>query len=368
MKREIPAWIDYIIIPFTNIFLAFLLSGVLIAFIGENPFTAIYIMVKGSFGYQDAIFYTLYYTTNFIFAGLAACVAFNASLFNIGAEGQAYIGGLGVGLVMLAFDNTLPFYLLIPLGILGAIIFGALWAFIPAVLQAYKGSHIVITTIMFNFIASALMLYLLVNFLIEPNQQAPQTRTFAEAGHLLSMRSILSWLGLKTSYAPLNISFLFALISAFLVWVYIWRTSKGYELRVVGQNEKVSTYAGISFKKTTVITLLISGGLAGMMAVNEIMGVHHKLLQDFPAGFGFAGIAVSLMGRNHPLGVVLASLLFGFLYQGGAELAFEKPAINKEIILVIQGLIVLFSGALGYMLKPYIEKIYSFLFFSRKTH
>ena len=360
MNQKIPAWLDYVAIPLTNILLAFLFSGILIALIGENPFYSIVIMLQGSFGYQEAIFYTLYYTTNFIFTGLAATVAFNASLFNIGAEGQAYIGGLGVGLVMLALDHLLPFYLLIPLGILGAAVFGALWALIPALLQAYKGSHIVITTIMFNFIAAALMLYLVVNFLIAPEQQAPQSRTFTAAGELLSMTGFLRWLGIESSYTPLNISFLLALLCAYLVWVYIWRTSSGYELRVVGKSEKISNYAGIRFQKVTVITLLISGGLAGMMAVNEIMGVHHKLLLDFTAGFGFAGIAVSLMGRNHPFGVILAALLFGFLYQGGAELAFESSIINKDIILVIQGLIVLFSGALSYMLKPHIERIYLF--------
>ena len=357
-----PAWVDYIAIPLINILLAFLLSGVLIALIGENPFSSLLIMLKGSFGYKEAICYTLYYTTNFIFTGLAASVAFNASLFNIGAEGQAYIGGLGIGLTMLIFDSFLPFYLLIPLGILAAALFGALWALIPAWLQAYKGSHIVITTIMFNFIAAALMVYLLVNFLIESGQQAPKTRLFAEASHLFTATSFLRWLGVESSYTPLNISFIFALICAGLVWIYIWRTSSGYELRVAGKSEKISIYAGISFKKVTIITVLVSGALAGMMSVNEIMGVHHKLLLDFTAGFGFAGIAVSLMGRNHPLGVVIASLLFGFLYQGGAELAFAKSTISKEIILVIQGLIVLFSGALSYMLKPYIEKIY-FLFY-----
>ena len=149
MNKKIPAYIDFAVIPLVNILLAFIVSGVIISFTGENPLQALVIMVQGAFGYPAAIGYTLYYTTNFIFTGLAAAVAFRASLFNIGAEGQAYLGGLGVAVVML--DRFLPFYLLIPLGILGAALFGALWAFIPAWLQAYKGSHIVITTIMFNF-------------------------------------------------------------------------------------------------------------------------------------------------------------------------------------------------------------------------
>ena len=361
MKKTIPAYIDFFIIPLANILLAFFVSGIIISFIGENPFKALFVMIKGAFGYKEAFAYTLYYATNFIFTGLAAALAFNANLFNIGGEGQAYVGGLGVALVMLAFDSILPFYILIPLGILGAAAFGALWAFVPAYLQAYRGSHIVITTIMFNFIASALMVYLLVNVLIEPNQQAPKTRLFEPAGQLISAKSFLGFFGIEMGVNPLNFSFFIALLAAFLVWIYIWKTAWGYELRVAGKSEKVAAYAGMNFKKITIITLMLSGALAGMMSVNEIMGVHHKLLIDFTAGFGFAGIAVALMGRNHPLGVVLASLLFGALYQGGSELAFELPKVSKEIVLVIQGLIILFSGALCFMLKPYIEKTYFWL-------
>lgn len=361
MNKKIPAYIDFFVIPLVNILLAFIVSGIIVSFIGQNPFEALWVMIRGAFGNKESISYTLYYTTNFIFTGLAAAIAFNANLFNIGGEGQAYIGGLGVALVMLTFDRVLPFYVLIPLGILGSIILGALWALIPALLQAYRNSHIVITTIMFNFIAAALMVYLLVNIFIEPNQQAPKTRLFESAGHILSAETFLGFFGIELGSNPLNFSFVIALIAAFLVWVYIWKTAWGYELRVVGKSEKVSSYAGINFKKVTIATLLLSGGLAGMMATNEIMGVHHRVILDFTAGFGFTGIAVALMGRNHPLGVIIASLLFGTLYQGGSELAFELPKISKEIILVIQGLIILFSGALSLMLKPYIERIYFFL-------
>ncbi len=361
MHKTVPPYIDFAIIPLANILLAFVVSGLIISFTGENPIQALAIMLKGAFGYKEAIGYTLYYTTNFIFTGLAAAVAFRASLFNIGAEGQAYIGGLGVAVVMLALDRFLPFYLLIPLGILGAALFGALWAFIPAWLQAYKGSHIVITTIMFNFIASALMVYLLVHVLIESGQQAPKTRAFVAEAQILNIGTVLNFFGISIGSNPLNLSFVIALLLAGAVWVYIWKTPWGYELRVSGKSEKVSIYAGIPFKKMTIITLMISGALAGMMAVNEIMGVHNKLILEFTAGYGFTGIAVALMGRNHPLGVIFASLLFGFLYQGGAELSFENSNITKEIVLVIQGLIILFSGALSFMLKPYIEKIYFWL-------
>ena len=166
----LPAWLEIGVIPVLNIIMALFFAGLIMLTIGVNPIEAVGIMINGAFGYDEAIGYTLYYTTNFIFTGLAVAVAFHASLFNIGGEGQAYIGGLGVGLVFLALDNYLPTLLLIPLGIIAAGLFGALWAFIPAWLQAYRGSHIVITTIMFNFIAAAIMVYLLVNVLIKPGQ------------------------------------------------------------------------------------------------------------------------------------------------------------------------------------------------------
>ena len=285
-------------------------------------------MLNGAFGYDEAIGYTLYYTTNFVFTGLAVAVAFHASLFNIGGEGQAYIGGLGVAFVFLLLDGVLPTLLLIPLGIAGAAAFGAAWAFIPGWLQAYRGSHIVITTIMFNFIAAALMVYLLVNVLIQPGQMSPESRRFDEAAHLPAMHEFLGWFGMDVTRTPLNLSLFVAIAACVLVWVVIWRSRWGYELRAAGHSEAAAVYAGIRPRRIVVVAMCFSGALAGLVAVNEIMGVHHRLLLNFTAGYGFTGIAVSLMGRNHPVGIVLASLLFGVLYQGGAELAFEIPTVD----------------------------------------
>lgn len=132
----------------------------------------------------------------------------------------------------------------------------------------------------------------------------------------------------------------------------------GYELRTAGQSEDAAVYAGIKPKKVIISAMCISGALAGLVAVNEIMGVHHRLLLNFTAGYGFTGIAVALMGRNHPVGIILASLLFGVLYQGGAELAFEVPKITREMVVAIQGLIILFSGALALMLRPWVVRVY----------
>lgn len=355
---SIPRWVDVGLIPLINILMAFLVSGLIILLIGEDPIEAVGILLYGAFGTDYGIGYTLYYTTNFIFTGLAVAVAFHAGLFNIGGEGQAYIGGLGVGLVLLSLDSSLPLILLVPISILASALFGAAWAYIPAYLQAYRGSHIVITTIMFNFIASALMVYLLVNVLIQPGQMSPQSREFADTSWLPFMHEVFAWFGFSITRSPLNLSIFWALICCALVWAFIWRTRWGYEIRTVGFNETAAVYAGINPKKIIILAMCVSGGLAGFVGLNEILGVHHRLLLNFQLGYGFAGIAVALMGRNHPIGIILASLLFGTLYQGGAELSFDMPKVTREMVEVVQGLVILFSGALALMIKPTVERIY----------
>ncbi|MDH3693947.1 MAG: ABC transporter permease [Gammaproteobacteria bacterium] len=356
--RDVPAWVSVALLPLVNILLAFAISGLIIIVIGEDPLQALNFLIAGAFGSQEAIGYTLYYSTNLIFTGLAVAVAFHTGLFNIGAEGQAYVGGLGVALICLAFDTSLPSFVIIPLCMIAAALFGAAWAFLPGYLQATRGSHIVITTIMFNFIASALMVYLLVNVLIKPGQMAPETRVFADTAWMPFAHDAAAALGVSLARSPLNLSFLFALFFCIVVWLFIWRTRWGYAIRTVGQNEAAAVYAGIKSKRIVILAMSVSGGLAGFVALNEVLGVQHRLLIDFVAGYGFTGIAVALMGRNHPMGVVFAALLFGALYQGGAELAFEIPTITRDMVVVIQGLVILFCGALEFMLKPHIEALY----------
>jgi simple sugar transport system permease protein len=353
-----PRWVGIVLIPLVNLFLALAIAGLIVLSMGENPLTALRFLVFGAFGYVEGLGYTLYYTTNFVFTGLAVAVAFHARLFNIGGEGQAYIGGLGVGLVCLAFDDTLPLILIVPLSIAAAAVFGAAWAYIPAYLQARRGSHIVITTIMFNFIAAALMVYLMVNLLIKPGQMSPESREFAPGAWLPFLHETMGWIGIEMARSPLNLSFVWALVCCVLVWVFIWHTRWGYEIRAVGGNETAAVYAGIRPTRIIVLAMCISGALAGFVGVNEILGVHHRLLLNFTAGYGFTGIAVALMGRNHPVGILLASLLFGALYQGGAELAFEIPTITRELVVVIQGLVILFSGALEHMFRPQLERLF----------
>jgi general nucleoside transport system permease protein len=356
---KLPAWADYGLIPLINLAVAFLVAGLVVLLIGENPLRAAAIIIDGALGRGQGIAYTLYYATSFIFTGLAVAMAFHCSLFNIGGEGQAYVGGLGVALVCLAFDSVLPWWITFPLAIAGAAVFGAAWAFIPAYLQAKRGSHIVITTIMFNFIAASLMVYLLVNVLKPPMSQAPQTRTFLEGGQLPKLNWMLEAVGFSVRSAPLNLSFLLALLAAFLVWVLIWRTRLGYEIRTRGHSPKAARYAGISETRIIIITMLISGALAGMMALNPVMGDQNRLTIDFVTGAGFVGIAVALMGRSHPAGIVPAAILFGILYQGGAELAFEMPGISRDMIVIIQGLVILFAGALEHMFRPSLQALFA---------
>ncbi|SEQ09788.1 ABC transporter permease [Thalassovita taeanensis] len=354
---KMPKWADVILIPLISLLLAAIISALVILAIGEDPIAAVKLMVNGALGSTYGWGYTLYYATNFMFTGLAVAVAFHASLFNIGGEGQAMLGGLGVALICLFVPW--PHWSLALLGATAAAaVFGAAWAAIPAYLQARRGSHIVITTIMFNFIAAAVLNYVLVNVLRPTGQMDPATGKFPTATHLPTLHDILSPLGIAFSKAaPANVSLIVAVLACVAVWLLIWRTRFGYELRAYGFSESGARYAGISPFRITMLAMMISGGLAGMMAINNVMGEAERLVMNAVEGAGFIGIAVALMGRNHPFGVFLAAILFGFLYQGGAELALWT-SIPRELITVIQALVILFTGALDNMVRMPLEKLF----------
>ena len=352
----LPRWADVVLLPAVCLAVALLVAGGVAAAVGQNPINVLVVLVKGAFGTPRGISYTLYYATTFIFTGLAVAVAFHGGLFNIGAEGQAMMGGLGTALMALWLGPALPGWVLIPLMLLAGALFGAMWAAVPAVLQAYRGSHVVITTIMFNFIASSLMVYVLVNFIRPKSMMSVESAPFAASAKLPSMSAFLSSIGIDWPSSPLNISWFLALAAAAGVYLYLWRTRSGYRLRAVGSSAGAATYAGINAKHQVVIAMALSGALAGMVGMNEIAGVSGKLLLEFVAGAGFTGIAVALMGRNHPVGIVLASVLFGALFQGGAEVAFEVPGFSRDMVVMLQGFIVLFSGAMVYVIAPFVAR------------
>ena len=371
---RLPRWADVVLVPLISLILAAATAALVLLAIGQDPVAAFEVMVDGAVGSAYGWGYTLYYATSFMFTGLAVTVAFHAGLFNIGGEGQAQLGGLGVALVCLSLPW--PHWTLALLAAsLGAAAFGAAWAAIPAFLQAKRGSHIVITTIMFNYIASALIVYLLVDVLRPAGQMDPASARFPEGAKLPTFTDMpvlrelfirlnddgtpkLSKAGAVVySSVPANVTLFIAIAACIAVWALLWRTRLGYQIRAFGKSEKASLYAGINPVRITMIALTISGGLAGLMAINNVMGESERLLQNSAEGAGFIGIAVALMGRNHPFGVFLAAILFGFLYQGGAALGLNTT-IPIEMRVVVQGLVILFTGALDMMVRMLVTRVF----------
>ncbi len=350
---ELPRWAAGFVLPVLNLLSAMLVAALVIKLLGEDPIDSMRILVNSAVVNPEGLSYTLFYASTFIFTGLSVSIAMKAGLFNIGSEGQLYVGGLGLTLAMLAFDHTLPAILLIPVGMIGAALFGAMWAFLPGYLQAKRGSHVVVTTIMFNFIAACLMNFIIVKYMIPEGQQNPASRAFAEAASMPRLNALFPVLG----DTPLNVSFLLAIVALVVYGVMVWRSAWGYELRATGLNQHAAHYAGVRISRMIIVAMLVAGALAGLGAVNSIMGSTHYLSLNFPAGAGFVGIAIALMGRQHPVGIFLSAVLFGALIQGGFDLSLEKPNIPQETFIFIQGLIILFCGAMENFYAPAILKM-----------
>ena len=350
---ELPRWATGFVLPVLNLLSALLVAALVIHLLGESPVESMKILVNSAIVNPEGLAYTLFYASTFIFTGLAVSIAMKAGLFNIGAEGQMYFGGLGLTLAVLAFDHTLSPWLLIPLAMIGSALFGALWAFLPGYLQAKRGSHVVVTTIMFNFIAASLMNFIIVKYLIPEGEQNPASRVFAESAALPTLNTWFPMFG----DTPLNIGLPVAIVALVIYGVMVSRSSWGYQLRATGLNQHAAHYAGVRISRMIIVAMLISGALAGLAAVNSVMGSTHYLSLNFPAGAGFVGIAIALMGRQHPVGIFLSSVLFGALIQGGFDLSLEKPNIPVETFVFIQGLIILFCGAMENFYAPAVLKL-----------
>ncbi|MFC4931692.1 ABC transporter permease [Massilia sp. GCM10023247] len=350
---ELPRWATGIALPLLNLLSALLVAALVIHLLGESPVESMRILIDSAIVNPEGLAYTLFYASTFIFTGLAVSIAMKAGLFNIGAEGQMYFGGLGLTLAVLSFDATLSPWLLIPLAMLGSAVFGALWAFLPGYLQAKRGSHVVVTTIMFNFIAASLMNFIIVKYLIPEGEQNPASRVFAESAALPTLNTWFPFFG----DTPLNIGFPIAIAALVIYGVMVSRSTWGYQLRATGLNQHAAHYAGVRISRMIIVAMLISGALAGLASVNSIMGSTHYLSLNFPAGAGFVGIAIALMGRQHPVGIFLSSVLFGALIQGGFDLSLEKPNIPVETFVFIQGLIILFCGAMENLYAPALLKL-----------
>ena len=353
MNQPLPRWVSAFVLPLLNLLSALAVAGLTLYLMGESPLESLAILFNSAFLNAEGFGYTLFYASTFIFTGLSVAIAMQSGLFNIGTEGQMYIGGLGLALVVLRWDTVLPGWLLIPLALMASALFGAAWAWLPGYLQARRGSHIVVTTIMFNFIAASLMNFMIVSYLVPQGAQNPATRVFAESAWLPRLNSVFPLLG----ESPLNGSFILALLALLIYGLVIGRTQAGYRLRAVGLNPAAAHYAGMSISRTIIGVMLVSGALAGLAAVNSVLGSTHYMGLNFPAGAGFIGIAIALMGRQHPVGILLSAILFGGLIQGGFDLALEKPGIPPETFIFIQGLIILFCGALENLYAPALARL-----------
>lgn len=274
--------------------------------------------------------------TPYIFAGLAVAVGFRAGLFNIGVEGQLFIGAICSVWVGFAFTG-LPAIVHIPLALLAGAAGGALWAFIPAILKAKTGAHEVINTIMMNYIAFRLSEWLL-------GDKGPLQRpgTANPVSPFIEVSAELP----RFFPEPIrfHLGFFIALGVAFLVWWFLFKTTWGFEVRTVGQNPNAAKYAGMSITRNIIIAMCLSGALAGLAGANEVLGVNHNLAVAFSSGYGFDSIALALLGKSHPGGVVGAALLFGTLRSGATRMQ-NIARIPVDIIDIIQALIIAFIAA-----------------------
>ncbi len=340
------------ITPLIAVIFALLVGAIVIILIGENPIFVYKTLFSNAIGNRDGWGNVLFRATPLIFTGLTVAFAFRCGLFNIGGEGQMYIGTFLATWVGFTFTN-LPAFILIPLCILAAAAGGALWAAVPGILKAKTGVHEVIVTIMMNWIAASLTFFLVLKFKAPATeamvaagvkQMIPHTSEIAEAARLPRLYTIFKFLNIDfPAYNQVNVSFFIAIGVAILAYYILWKTNLGYEIRAVGYSPLAAEYGGISVAKNIVLAMVISGAFAGLVGTNEIMGFKYRWRQELFTGLGFNGIAVALLGKNHPLGVVLAAILFGILNYGGAIVnIYTAGRIPRELIMVLQAVIVIF--------------------------
>jgi len=339
-KSLLRSTLDAMLVPFLAILTAVVLGGIIIVSVGGNPFLAYYGLIDGSFGSVKALSETSVWATPYIFAGLAVALAFKGGLFNIGAEGQLALGAVFTAVVGYALPEWLglniPAIIHLPLAILVGMAMGALWAGIVGFLKAYTGGHEVINTIMMNYIALNTISFLLNGPLKDrdPNNVIARTPLIAE-----SARMPIIFEGLRVHWG-----FVLALLAAFLVWWMLSKTTLGFEIRTVGTNPDAAKYAGINVKRTIIVTMALSGMLAGLAGALEVTGLNYRHELGFSIGYGFDAIAIALLGKSHPLGVVLAAILFAAMRNGATRMQFLTQ-LPVDLISMLQALILLFVAA-----------------------
>lgn len=328
------------LIPFLAVFTALVIGALVIWGAGGDPWAAYVGLYEGAFGSPKALSETAIWATPYIFAGLAVSLAFKGGLFNIGAEGQLALGAVAAAWIGYGLPKVLgaeipgPIHLL--LVIVGGVLAGGIWGAIPGWLKARTGGHEVINTIMMNYIALNMVSFLLNGPMKDPNPLNVIARTplIAEGARIPPL------------FPPYRVhwGFPLALVMAFVVWWLLWKTTLGFEIRTAGANPDAAKYSGVNVGRTIVLSMAFSGMLAGLAGVIEVTALNYRHELGFSSGYGFDAIAIALLGKTHPAGVVLASILFGAMRNGATRMQFLTQ-IPVDVIQVIQALILLFVAA-----------------------
>ena len=314
---------------------ALLIGAIFILLAKSDPVRAYKVMLTGPFSSSFGLTETLVRTTPLLLTGLGIIISFRSGVLNIGGEGQILIGAIAAAGVALKLES-LPSLVLFPLVLLSGAAAGGIWGGIAGFLKARLNVNEILSTVMLNQIAAQLYLLLIRGILIDPQEVAygtgvPQTALVPNA----------VWLSRLIPGTRLNTGFILALVLAVAVYVLLMKTTVGYRLRAVGAGPEAAKYAGINVPFYMVLSMFLAGALAGLAGTVEVLGVHHRALEDISAGYGFSAIVAALFGRLHPIGVIPASILFGALILG-ADMMQRAVSIPAAIVMVIQGFIILF--------------------------
>jgi len=336
---------------------AFVVGGLIVAVTGSNPLVAYQDLICGGFGAFCTggensalqISNTILFTTPLIMAGVAVAIPFRAGLFNIGAEGQFLAGAMACTIIGIKLSSW-PTPVLLPLVLIGGTVAGALWAGIAGVLKATVGAHEVVTTIMLNYVAQWLLRYLIIGGPLQLPKGYSVSSPIGAGARLPTLLPQTNQFifGLPSSVYRVHAGLFIALAAAAVFAFILWRTALGYEIRAAGQSQRAARYAGVSVRRTIIVSMLIAGGFSGLAGAVQIAGVDHNLTDKyFSDTTGFDAIAVALLGLGSAVGIVLAAILFAALHAGGSVMQADA-GISSNLVLVLQALI-LFSIAANFL-------------------
>ena len=327
------------IIPIVSIILSLLISGIIIYMLGISPSLAFNSLLQGALGSKNAIAETLVKAIPLIFTGLCFALAFRCGLINIGAEGQLYMGAF-FAVVSGIYLQGVHMLIHLPVTLIAGFVGGGLWGLLAGWLKVRFGANEIITTVMFNYVAIYWVSYLVSGPLKEPPGSFPHTASVALTAQLPRI----------LEGTRLHLGITIALLAILFYYIFLWRTSRGYEVRVVGQNPHAASYAGMKPEVNIILIMFIAGGMGGLAGSNELLGIQKRLIESLSPGYGFDGIAVALLGMNTPIGILFGALLFGMLRSGGNMMQMVA-GVPVAIIYVVQALVIIFVVA-GQMISP----------------